>query len=262
MIAILLLASDGSSQVVTITINGAEDAPLIGGVDTGSVTEDLDPDADTLLETGGVLTIADPDTGESSFVAETITGTYGDLTIDAPGNWTYSADNTQAAIQNLSTPDILVDTISVTSFDGTTHNIVITIGGVNDAPTTVDDNPAAVDEGGAAIFDLAANDFDIDNAIDLNSISITAAPANGSLIVNSNGTVTYTHDGSETISDSFSYTIEDVTGAISNIATVNIIVNPVNDPPSALDDAQVVSEGGTVNVKLVANDTDIDYALI
>ena len=33
-------ASDGSTQVVTITINGAEDAPVIGGTTTGTVAED------------------------------------------------------------------------------------------------------------------------------------------------------------------------------------------------------------------------------
>jgi hypothetical protein len=128
-------------------------------------------------------------------------------------------------------------------------------------PTALDDAPAAVNEGGTVIFDLAANDIDIESALDLNSISIIGAPANGSLIVNSNGTVAYTHDGSETISDSFSYTIADITGAISNIATVSVIINPVNDAPSALGDAQVVNEGGTVNINLAVNDTDVDNAL-
>jgi VCBS repeat-containing protein len=263
---VTVTANDGKGGTVSdtfdIVINNTNDAAIIAGVDTGSLTEDLDPDADTLLEVSGALTITDVDTGEANFNAGVLTGSYGNLTIDAAGNWRYEADNTQAAIQNLPASATLTDTISVTSFDGTTHNIVITIGGVNDTPTALNDAPGAVDEGGTAIFDLATNDSDIDNALDLNSIVITAVPSNGSLIVNGDGTVTYSHDGSETVSDSFSYTIADVTGAISNAATVNVTVNPLNDAPSALDDIQTVAEGNSVNIDLAANDVDVDNSLV
>ena len=33
-------ATDGSTQTVTVTINGAEDAAVIGGTSTGTVSED------------------------------------------------------------------------------------------------------------------------------------------------------------------------------------------------------------------------------
>ncbi|UTW43339.1 VCBS domain-containing protein [bacterium SCSIO 12844] len=60
----------------------------------GSVTED----AAATLTTSGTLTISDTDTGEA-FNAETISGTYGDLTIEADGDWSYSADNSQSAFR-------------------------------------------------------------------------------------------------------------------------------------------------------------------
>ena len=41
----------------------------------------------------------------------------------------------------------------------------------------------------------------------------------------------YTHDGSETVSDSFTYTINDASGAISTVGTVNLTIDPVNDAP-------------------------------
>ncbi|UTW43338.1 VCBS domain-containing protein [bacterium SCSIO 12844] len=63
----------------------------------GGVTED----AAATLTTSGTLTISDTDTGEAVFNAETISGTYGDLTIEADGDWSYSADNSQSAIQAL-----------------------------------------------------------------------------------------------------------------------------------------------------------------
>ena len=135
---------DGVAAAVTgtkvVTGTAVNDAPVIGGVDTGSVTEDVDPDLDTLLETSGVLTIADPDTGESSFVAETITGTYGDLAIDTAGNWSYGSDKTQAAIQALGVGETLIDALVVTTADGSTHKIVITINGAADAPIANNDS--------------------------------------------------------------------------------------------------------------------------
>ncbi|MDA8136935.1 MAG: FecR domain-containing protein, partial [Desulfobacteraceae bacterium] len=47
--------------------------PVIGGDISGSATEYVDPDGNTLLETSGVLTISDPDAGESVFITKTIT---------------------------------------------------------------------------------------------------------------------------------------------------------------------------------------------
>ena len=100
------------------------------GTDSVSVTED----AAATLTASGALSVSDADAGESSFNAETVTGTYDALTIDASGNWTYSADNTQASIQSLGDGESATDTLEVRSADGTTHDIVITINGTNDAP--------------------------------------------------------------------------------------------------------------------------------
>ena len=53
------LASDGSSQEVTITIDGTDDPSVIGGVSTGTVSED------TTLTTSNTLTITDVDTPDT-----------------------------------------------------------------------------------------------------------------------------------------------------------------------------------------------------
>ena len=129
---------DGTPRYVFITIHGVNDATTISGVNTGSVTEDVDPDGDNLLEVSGKLNITGSDTGALAFRARTRNGTYGSLTINAAGNWNYSANNNQAAIQTLATGSNITDRIQVSSRDGTTRTVVITINGVDESDTTSD----------------------------------------------------------------------------------------------------------------------------
>ena len=123
---------DGTVHNVVVHINGANDIASISGVSSGSVTEDIDPDADGLLETAGALTISDPDTGEATFIAALRSGAYGNITIDTQGNWHYSVDNNLPAIQNLSSGQSLVDTLTVSSVDGTIQNVSVVIVGADD----------------------------------------------------------------------------------------------------------------------------------
>ena len=98
---------------------------------------------------------------------------------------------------------------------------------------------------------------------------ITSGPSNGSLVVNGDGTVTYTHDGSETVGDAFSYTIRDASGATSNVAAVSLTVSPQNDAPQINDQALAVDENapaGTLVGTVVASDPDpgdsLAYAIV
>ena len=58
-----------------------------------------------------------------------------------------------------------------------------------------------VTEGSSTNLNLAANDTDADDGLDLTSITIVSGPTNGSVVVNADGSVDYTHDGSETIAE-------------------------------------------------------------
>ena len=62
------------------------------------------------------------------------------------------------------------------------------------------------------------------------SATVLNPPTNGFLTLNSDGTFSYSHDGSET----------------------------TNDPPVAGDDSATVDEGGLVTIDLTGNDTDVD----
>ncbi len=123
---------------------------------------------------------------------------------------------------------------------------------------TAGDDAYSVDEGSTTNLDLSANDNDADG-LDLASIVITSGPTNGSITVNANGTVDYTHDDSETLSDSFTYTINDTLGEVSNIATVTLTVNPVNEAPVINDQAFSIDENRAMNFVVgtaVASDVD------
>jgi VCBS repeat-containing protein len=141
-----------AEQTITITVTGINDPPVIGGVNTGTVNEDTAV-INGSISANGRLTIQDLDIGESSFVAATINGAYGNLVIDTAGNWNYSADNDNTDIQVLLRDESLVETLTVTTADGSTYDIVITINGANEPdpptinlPETPDNVPLAVDE--------------------------------------------------------------------------------------------------------------------
>ena len=136
----------------------------------------------------------------------------------------------------------------------------LTVTPANDAPVATADS-FTVNEGSTTNLNLAANDTDADDGLDLTSITIVGGPTNGSIVVNADGSVDYTHDGSETVSDSFTYTIDDLAGATSNTVTVNLTVTPVNDAPVAVADSFTVNEGSTTNLNLATNDTDADDGL-
>ncbi|MGL5294429.1 MAG: VCBS domain-containing protein, partial [Aeromonas sp.] len=133
-------SSDGvSTTTVVITIVGVDNVPELSG-SVGEVTEDLDPDGDGKLETSGKVTTTGGDAGEQGFEPGTQTGKYGDLVIDANGNWTYEADNKDPTIQALKPGETLTETITVTSSDGVTKtNVVITIRGADDIPVLTPD---------------------------------------------------------------------------------------------------------------------------
>ena len=155
-------------------------------------------------------------------------------------------------------PSGIVQTIANISSD----QILTVIEPYTNNIATANNDAASVNEGFRVNIDVAENDTDEDDRLDLGSVKIVSGPGNGNIsAINSDGTVDYTHNGSETVSDSFSYTIDDLSGATYNVALVSITVNPQNDAPVARDDSGSVVIGAAVTIDLSANDTDVDNAL-
>lgn len=214
-------ADDGNGgiavQNIAVTVTDANDAPVFTSSAAPSVVENT-----TAVTT---VTATDDDSDTPTFSITGVTADDALFSITAGGVLTF------LAAPDFETPgDIGTDNvydIEITADDGNggtaAQNIAVTVTDVNNTPVANDDS-STVTEDLTINIDLAGNDTGDD--IDLTSIIIASQPSNGVGILTANldGTVDYTHDGSSTIQDSFTYTIDDANGNPSAAATVNITV--------------------------------------
>ena len=129
---------------------------------------------------------------------------------------------------------------------------------VDEAPVAVAD-VASVDNLGTVLIDVAANDTD-ELEVDGSTIVIVTGPGSGTATVTA-GQVTYEHTGVETeaFEDSFTYTISDTAGQVSDEAVVTVAVAEAvveDEVPVAVADVASVENLGTVLIDVAANDTD------
>ncbi|ELB2855491.1 tandem-95 repeat protein, partial [Vibrio alginolyticus] len=118
---------------------------------------------------------------------------------------------------------------------------------VADKATVVEDTPT--------IIKVLENDtFEGDDKVV--SLDTNNGPANGTVSVNPDGSVTYTPNDNFHGTDSFTYIV--TSGGVSESTTVNVDVTPVNDAPVAKDDTAVTDEDTPVTIDVLPNDTDID----
>ncbi|CAV26063.1 Conserved hypothetical protein [Vibrio atlanticus] len=137
---ITVQSADGTPHQVTITVNGTNGKAIIGGTNSGAVTEE------SQLQTSGTLAVTDVDTGEAHFSNTDIVGSFGTLHLTDTGSWTYDLDNTNPTVQALGANKTATDTITVHSADGTPHQVTITVNGTNDAAVIGGTSAAAVTE--------------------------------------------------------------------------------------------------------------------
>ncbi|HCM1311683.1 TPA: tandem-95 repeat protein, partial [Vibrio parahaemolyticus] len=118
---------------------------------------------------------------------------------------------------------------------------------VADKATVVEDTPT--------IIKVLGNDtFEGDDKVV--SLDTNNGPANGTVSVNPDGSVTYTPNDNYHGTDSFTYIV--TSGGVSESTTVSVDVTPVNDAPVAKDDTAITDEDTPVTIDVLPNDTDID----
>ena len=193
----------------------------------------------------GQLTGSDPD-GQTLSFFEVAGPSNGSLTVNANGTFTYIHNGSET----------LSDSFTFRVFDGLVYSsaatVSITVNPINDAPVA---NPYSFTVNEGATYNGTLTGSDPEN--DVLTFAVVTQPVNGTVVINSNGTFTYIHSGSETISDSFTFRVFDG-NLYSNNAPVTVTINPVNDAPVADPDAFTVAEGGTENGTLTGSDAEDD----
>ena len=108
------------------------------------------------------------------------------------------------------------------------------------------------------MIDLDANDLDVDGDALTVVAGTFATTQGGSITIAADGSYTYTPAANFNGADSVDYTVTD--GSLTDIGTLNITVNAVNDAPVAVDDAITATEDTPFNsvIDLDANDLDLD----
>ena len=143
-------------------------------------------------------------------------------------------------------------------FDSTLATVTITVQPVNDAPTAVDhiyttDEDTTLD---VAAIGVLVGVIDPDGGPA--QAVLVDGPQHGDLTLLADGSFIYTPDANYHGQDGFTYTVNDGL-ADSNVATVQITIDPVNDLPTleTLDDVDL-DEGQTLDLTAIAHDVDGD----
>ncbi|MEI4548483.1 Ig-like domain-containing protein [Pseudoalteromonas spongiae] len=125
----------------------------------------------------------------------------------------------------------------------------------NSAPIANDDS-VIVKEDNAIVINLLVNDSDAEGELDPTSIEFTQ-PNNGTVSINSDGNVVYTPKPNFNGDDAFNYSVADSAGVRSNLASVAITIESINDTPQF--DSVAITEvivGTNYQYDVVVSDVD------
>jgi VCBS repeat-containing protein len=246
-------ASDGdllsAPVTVTITVGVANDAPLtiadaypttednplvIAG--PGVLTNDIDPDGDPLT----AVLVSGPANGT--------------LTLNPDGSFTYTPN------PNFTGADSFTYQASDGVSLGAPATVTITVGAVNDTPVANPDAYSVTEDRelrtpGPGVL---ANDIDPDG--DTLTAVLASGPANGTLVLNPDGSFTYTPNPNFNGTDAFTYQASDGV-SLSAPVTVALTVGAANDVPIANPDTYPGTEDTPLVVPgpgVLGNDSDAD----
>ncbi|KYZ49503.1 RTX toxin [Vibrio parahaemolyticus] len=225
---------------VKVTVNAVNDTPVVeSNIADQTLAEDFTPYTIDLN-----IAFSDVDNVD------------GELTFSVSGN-----SNIQVAIVNdiaTITPtadwngsETLTFTATVPSGESVSQTVNFTVAPVADIvadkATVVEDTPT--------IIKVLDNDT-FESTDKVVSLDAENGPKNGTVIVNNDGTVTYTPDDNYVGEDTFTYIV--TSGGVSESTTVSVDVTPENDAPVAKDDTAITDEDTPVTIDVLPNDTDVD----
>ncbi|EOX4826007.1 Ig-like domain-containing protein [Vibrio alginolyticus] len=243
------------AATVSVNIGSVNDSP-VAEEDSFTFDEDITSTLDILSN--------DSDIEDGSFTPSSITlqdlgqgeGVYSFATVSVNVDGTLKIVPTANVNGQHSFTYMLTDSGQAVSVPAT---VTLNITPVNDAPVAVD-NSAQLLEGGSFEVNVLGNDSDADvgDSFELTSVTVVDTPAHGSVNVTASGAIVYNPNENYFGGDSFTYTVADLAGAVSNAATVTMTVTPVNDAPMAQAQSQTLDEDNSLVITLVGSDIDND----
>ena len=209
-------------------VSGGGNTAPVANSDTATTTENSpvtvdvlanDTDAEGNIDPATVVISSNPEHGtavpQSNGTVE-YTPTTGYTGADT---FTYTVKDTEGAESNTATVTLTVTAIPVNSPPVA----------VNDTAQTITNTPVTIN--------VASNDTDADGTLDLTTCVVTASPAHGTAVEQGNCTVLYTPTTGYNGADTFTYTVKDNDGAVSNTATVQVAVNSSSVPETIIDNS-------------------------
>ncbi len=256
-----MVANDGNggatSQTINITINGANDRPVLATPATASITDTSL--ADSGLSATGMLTASDRDSGQTltfTLIGNASTSSFGSLTLNNNGAYSFTANN--SAVDALGAGVSSMVSFAVQVSDGSlTHSQVINfaINGANDTPSSfttmnyanINDTTAAdVNLGASGVFSVSDRDrftynYSIANGASVSEFgSLTINATTGSWVFDANESrVDVVADGATPFT-SFTLVAFDGISAVSQ--TLHISINGADDTTASLVEVNDASE--------------------
>ncbi len=240
-----IVDADGSISMATVTIN-------VGSVNDPPVVDSP---------------IADQANSDSEVISLDVSGNFSDLEGDS---LTFGATGLPAGLSLDPSTGLISGTLDSSASASGPYTVVITAddgngGTVTDTFTWSVANPGptagndsfSTSEDTLLSGSVAGNDSDADG--DALTFSTLSSPANGSLVVNPDGSFTYAPNQDFFGTDSFDYQVVDADGSTST-ATVTISVVSVNDPPvvdSPIAD-QANSDSEVISLDVSGNFSDVE----
>ncbi|MDX1478832.1 MAG: Ig-like domain-containing protein [Saprospiraceae bacterium] len=201
------------------------------------LSNDSDPNGDALVITTTPLLLPD----------------HGSLVINPDGSYTYTPDSSFTG-QDTFHYEVCDDRIPALC---DTAIAVIAVLPDHGNTTFAHDDAGITSEDIPLSGNVTANDFDPEGDPVMVSTTPVVAPVHGTLSLNPDGSYLYIPDPGFSGHDFFQYSLcDDGSPVQCDTASVSIAVLPVNDPPMAIDDINVMPENTFATGNVLINDVD------
>ncbi|QJF51606.1 Ig-like domain-containing protein [Roseobacter ponti] len=242
-----------ADQVVTITLTGTDDLPVI--TSTAADASGAVPEGSEDVTVSGQITATDPDTGGSAvWSVGAVAVAYGSFTLLADGTWSYTLDN--LAADPLDLGETVTETLTALATDITgqqvTETVSVVITGTNDTPELVPVSVFETVDGEAIGGTLTASDVDGAGTL---TFSVTIGPDDGTVTLSPDGIFSYTPDPGFLGIERITYQVDDGAGGVST-ARLDIVVE--NSDASGDDNVSIgLSTGATAETAAGAVAIDV-----